>query len=82
MFTWREIARIKNSISTNLLILDEIGDSSMDGEGTDILWEILNDMEDTNIFVISHKTSNIDKFTSHIEFFKDGNFSKIKNSKV
>ena len=81
MFTWREIAKLKNSIATNLLILDEIGDSSMDGEGTDVLWEILNDMGDTNIFVISHKTSNVDKFTSHIEFFKDGNFSKIKDSK-
>lgn len=81
MFTWREIAKLKNSIATNLLILDEIGDSSMDGEGTDVLWEILNDMGGTNIFVISHKTSNVDKFTSHIEFFKDGNFSRIKDSK-
>lgn len=81
MFTWREIAKLKNSIATNLLILDEIGDSSMDGEGTDVLWEILNDMKDTNIFVISHKTSNVDKFASHIEFVKDGNFSKIKDSK-
>ena len=81
MFTWREIAKIKNSIATNLLILDEIGDSSMDGEGTDVLWEILNDMGDTNIFVISHKTSNVDKFTSHIEFEKVGNFSKIRDSK-
>ena len=81
MFTWREIAKIKNSIATNLLILDEIGDSSMDGEGTDVLWEILNDMKDTNIFVISHKTSNVDKFSSHIEIYKEGNFSKIRNSK-
>jgi len=81
MFTWREIAKLKNSIATNLLILDEIGDSSMDGEGTDVLWDILKDMADTNIFVISHKTSNVDKFSSHIEFFKDGNFSKIKDSK-
>lgn len=81
MFTWREIAKLKNSIATNLLILDEIGDSSMDGEGTDVLWEILNDMKDTNIFVISHKTSNVDKFESHLEFYKDGNFSKIKDSK-
>ena len=81
MLTWREIAKIKNSVATNLLILDEIGDSSMDGEGTDVLWEILNDMTDTNIFVISHKTSNVDKFTSHIEFVKEGNFSKIIDSK-
>ena len=81
MFTWREIAKIKNSVATNLLVLDEIGDSSMDGEGTDVLWEILNNMTDTNIFVISHKTSNVDKFTSHIEFIKEGNFSKIVDSK-
>ena len=81
MFTWREIAKLKNSIATNLLILDEIGDSSMDGEGTDVLWEILNDMQDTNIFVISHKTANVEKFESHLEFYKEGNFSKIKDSK-
>lgn len=81
MFTWREIAKLKNSIATNLLILDEIGDSSMDGEGTDVLWEILNDMSDTNIFVISHKTANVEKFESHLEFYKEGNFSKIKDSK-
>jgi DNA repair exonuclease SbcCD ATPase subunit len=81
MLTWREIAKLKNSVNTNLLILDEIGDSSMDGEGTDILWEIIEQMEDSNVFVISHKTSNIDKFASHIEFVKDGNFSKIVHSK-
>ena len=82
VFTWREIAKIKNSVNTNLLIMDEIGDSSMDGEGTDVLWEILGEMKDTNLFVISHKTSNVDKFTSHMEFEKVGNFSKIKDSKV
>lgn len=81
MFTWREIAKLKNSVNTNLLILDEIGDSSMDGEGTDVLWEMIEQMSDSNVFVISHKTSNIDKFSSHIEFIKDGNFSKIVNSK-
>jgi DNA repair exonuclease SbcCD ATPase subunit len=81
MLTWREVAKLKNSVNTNLLILDEIGDSSMDGEGTDILWEIIEQMENSNVFVISHKTSNIDKFSSHIEFVKDGNFSKILHSK-
>ena len=81
MLTWREIAKLKNSIATNLLILDEIGDSSLDGEGTDALWDILSDAKDTNLFVISHKTSNVDKFTSHIEVYKQGNFSKIRNSK-
>ena len=81
LFTWREIARMKNSINTNLLIMDEIGDSSMDGDGTDVLWEILSEFKDSNIFVISHRTSNIEKFSSHIEIEKSGNFSKIKNSK-
>ena len=81
LFTWRELARMKNSINTNLLIMDEIGDSSMDGEGTDVLWEILSEFKDSNIFVISHRTSNIEKFSSHIEIHKEGNFSKIKNSK-
>lgn len=81
MFTWREIARLKNSVSTNLLIFDEVGDSSMDGEGTDVLWDIIDQLQDSNVFVISHKTSNIDKFSSHIHFEKSGNFSKILDSK-
>jgi ABC-type multidrug transport system ATPase subunit len=81
MFTWREVAKIKNSAVSNLLILDEVGDSSMDGEGTDVLWEILGDLKDTNIFVISHRTANVEKFTSHIHIVKEGNFSKIVNSK-
>ena len=81
MFCWREIAKLKNSISTNLLILDEIGDSSLDGDGSDILWEMIGDMQDSNVFVISHKTSNVDRFSSHFEFRKEGNFSKIVNSK-
>lgn len=82
MFTWREIAKLKNSVNTNLLVFDEIGDSSMDGEGTDILWDLISEMTDSNVFVISHKTSNIDRFASHIEFYKIGNFSHIKDSKV
>ena len=81
LLTWREVAKIKNSAVSNLLILDEVGDSSMDGEGTDILWEILGEMNDTNIFVISHRSSNVDKFTSHLEVRKEANFSKIINSK-
>ena len=81
MFTWREIAKLKNSVNTNLLILDEIGDSSLDGEATDVLWEIINEMEGANVFVISHKTTNADKFDGHFEFKKEGNFSKIINSK-
>jgi len=82
MFTWREIAKLKNSVNTNLLIMDEVGDSSLDAEATEVLWEILGDLTDTNVFVISHKATNGDKFRSLIEFFKDGNFSKIKESKV
>jgi len=82
MFTWREIAKLKNSINTNLLIMDEVGDSSLDAEATDVLWEILSDLENTNVFVISHKATNGDKFRSLIEIFKDGNFSKIRDSKV
>lgn len=82
MFTWREIAKLKNSINTNLLIMDEVGDSSLDAEATDVLWEILGDLENTNVFVISHKATNGDKFRSLIEIVKDNNFSKIRDSKV
>jgi len=81
MFTWREIAKLKNSVNTNLLIMDEVGDSSLDADATETLWDILSDMEDTNIFVISHKANNADRFRTFIEFMKDGNFSKIKDSK-
>ena len=81
MFTWREIAKLKNSVNTNLLIMDEVGDSSLDAEATETLWDILHDMEDTNIFVISHKAHNADKFRTLIEIYKSGNFSKIKDSK-
>ena len=82
MFTWREVAKLKNSINTNLLIMDEVGDSSLDADATDILWDIVGNLEDTNVFVISHKATNGDKFRSLIEFVKDGNFSKIRDSKV
>ena len=81
MFTWREIAKLKNSVNTNLLIMDEVGDSSLDAEATDVLWDILSGLENTNVFVISHKGQNGDRFKSLIEFYKDGNFSKIKDSK-
>lgn len=81
MFTWREIAKLKNSINTNLLIMDEVGDSSLDAEATDVLWDILGGLDKSNVFVISHKSQNGDRFKSLIEFYKDGNFSKIKDSK-
>jgi len=81
MFTWREIAKIKNSVNTNLLMMDEVGDSSLDADATEMLWDIIANMENTNIFVISHKAHNADRFNRFIEFYKDGNFSKIKDSK-
>ena len=81
MFTWREIAKIKNSVNTNLLMMDEVGDSSLDADATEMLWDIISNMENTNIFVISNKAHNADRFKRFIEFYKDGNFSKIKDSK-
>lgn len=82
MFTWREVSRMKNSVNTNLLIMDEIGDSSLDAEGADYLWDIISGMKDTNVYIISHKAHNGDKFSSMLEYYKDGNFSKIKDSIV
>mgnify|MGYP003307725201 FL=1 len=65
MFTWREIARLKNSTNTNLLIMDEVFDSSLDATGTDDFLKILNSLESQNIFVISHKGDVLfDKFNS------------------
>jgi len=79
LFTWRQIAKMKNSVATNLLILDETFDSSLDHEGVDNLLKILHTLsDDTNIFVISHKGEILDgKFNAKIEFKKEKNFSKI-----
>ena len=78
LFTWRAIAKMKNSTNTNLLILDEIFDSSLDGSGTDEFLKILNTLSDENIFVISHKQDMlVDKFKSTIRFEKIKNFSHI-----
>ena len=79
LFTWRQIARMKNSCNTNLLILDEIFDSSLDNSGTDELMKILNTFgEKNNIFIISHKGDLLfDKFRSIIKFEKQNNFSRI-----
>ena len=78
LFTWRAIAKMKNSISTNLLILDEIFDSSLDGQGTDDFMKILNTLDNENIFIISHKTDMIvDKFNQVITYEKSGNFTKV-----
>ena len=78
LFTWRAIAKMKNSTNTNLLILDEIFDSSLDGSGTDDFLKILNTFSDQNVFVISHKQDMlIDKFRSVIQFKKEKNFSHL-----
>jgi DNA repair exonuclease SbcCD ATPase subunit len=80
LFTWRQIAKMKNSVATNLLMLDETFDSSLDHEGVDNLLKILYTLgDDTNIFIISHKGEILDgKFENKIEFVKEKNFSKIK----
>ena len=81
MFTWREVARLKNSTNTNLLIMDEVFDSSLDASGTDDFLKILNELESQNIFVISHKGDILfDKFKSIMKFEKQNNFSKIIES--
>ena len=79
LFTWRAIAKLKNSASTNLLILDEIFDSSLDAQGTDEFLKIINDLTlDTNVFIISHKTDQlIDKFSNVVRFEKHQNFSRM-----
>ena len=80
LFTWRQIAKMKNSVATNLLILDETFDSSLDHDGVGNLMKIIYAFgEDTNVFVISHKGEILDdKFQSKMEFIKDKNFSKVK----
>lgn len=79
LFTWRTIAKMKNSANTNLLMLDEIFDSSLDNNGTDYVMSLLNTLgEETNVFVISHKGDQLfDKFRSVIKFEKYQNFSQI-----
>ena len=79
LFTWRAIAKLKNSASTNLLIMDEIFDSSLDAGGTDEFLKIIKELtSDTNIIIISHKTDQLlDKFTNVIRFEKNKNFSRI-----
>ena len=78
LFTWRAVAKMKNSTNTNLLILDEIFDSSLDGVGTDEFLKILNTLSGENVFVISHKQDALaDKFRSTIRFEKVKNFSHV-----
>ena len=84
LFSWRQIAKMKNSANTNLLILDETFDSSLDVDGVDNLLKILYSLkEDTNVFIISHKKDMLDgKFPSRIEFEKANNFSRISKSEL
>ena len=79
LFTWRTIAKMKNSVATNLLILDEVFDSSLDNNGTDYVMSLLDTIgEDTNLFVISHKGDQLfDKFRSLIKFEKKNNYSEM-----
>ena len=79
LFTWRQIAKLKNHNSTNLLILDETFDSSLDSEGVDNLLKILNTMVNTNVFVITHKPDAMaDRMAGKLEFTKNGLFSQLK----
>jgi len=77
LFTWRAVAKLRNSVSTNLLIMDEVFDSSLDTSGTDEFFKILSSVTaDTNVFIISHKGASLmDKFTNIIRFEKKRNFS-------
>jgi len=78
LFTWREVARVKNSANTNLLIMDEVFDSSLDGFGTDEFLKIIRFViRDANIFVISHKADMLDKFENVVKFDKIKGFSKV-----
>ena len=80
LFTWRKIAHMKNSVATNLLILDETFDSSLDNDGIENLFKIIYSLgEESNVFVISHKGDILDnRFNHKIEFYKDKNFSRMK----
>ena len=76
LFTWREVARVKNSVNTNLLIMDEVFDSSLDGFGTEEFLKIIRYViQDANIFVISHKSDMEDKFETVLKFDKKSGFS-------
>ena len=79
LFTWRTIAKLRNSVSTNLLIMDEVFDSSLDSTGTDEFMKILNELtSDANVFIISHKGDQLmDKFQNTVRFEKVNNFSRI-----
>jgi DNA repair exonuclease SbcCD ATPase subunit len=79
LFTWRAVAKLRNSLNTNLLILDEVFDSSLDSNAADDLLKILQGLsKDANVFIISHRDNLHDKFTNTIRFVKHKNFSKLE----
>jgi len=80
LFTWRALAKMRNSVSTNLLIMDEVFDSSLDDTAVDYVMEIIAAHKDVNIFVISHKERMVDKFGRLIKFEKHKNFSSMVTS--
>jgi DNA repair exonuclease SbcCD ATPase subunit len=78
LFTWREVARVRNSVNTNLLVMDEVFDSSLDGFGTEEFLKIIRYVvKDANIFIISHKTELHERFDSVLKFEKERGFSKL-----
>ena len=80
LFTWREVARVRNSVNTNLLIMDEVFDSSLDGFGTEEFLKIIRYVvKDANIFIISHKTELHERFDSVLRFEKERGFSKLSS---
>ena len=81
LLTWRSVAKLKNSVDTNLLILDEIFDGSLDQNGSsDLGWVLRNFDDNTNVFVISHKEAMNDKFDRTITAEKDKNFSVLRET--
>ena len=81
LFTWRQISKMKNSTNTNLLMLDEIFDSSLDGQGMDDFFKIIKQFENENIFIISHKGDILfDKFTNIIKYEKYKNFTRLQQT--
>jgi DNA repair exonuclease SbcCD ATPase subunit len=83
LFTWREVARVRNSVNTNLLIMDEVFDSSLDGFGTEEFLKIIRYVvQDANVFIISHKQELHERFDSVLRFEKDRGFSKLTLNKA
>ena len=79
LFTWRSVAKLRNSINTNILIMDEVFDSSLDSNGTEEFLKLINNLtNDTNTFIISHKRDQlVDKFDNILRVEKKKNFSKV-----